>query len=220
MYRKVSYTIATVALTIAVFFYWVGSTVPELAFADDTGAVSVGTTAASTGTCSDNMNFTGHGTPGNAGADDTTYLTYTGNNFDSGEISDGIYASNFGFTTSGTIDGIQVEVLNWTTQNTAQYEDVVLGTSLGTRVGDDKEDSTVLIDSSDTGSYDSWGGASDTWNASLTSAQVNASTFGVEFCYQAQANETQIAIDHIRVTVTYTPAVGGTTKQQSVIWFD
>lgn len=73
------------------------------AFADATASTSPSTSAITTTTCSDNMNF---GVAGGTElqADDTTTFSYTAGNWDAGDVSDGVYASNFGFTTSGTID--------------------------------------------------------------------------------------------------------------------
>lgn len=192
----------------------------RVASADTAGPSGAGTAAAETTTCSDNMNW---GVPSTElSANDTTYVSYTGNNFDTGEISDGIYASNYGFSTSGTIDGIQVEIINFSDGKAWEYEDIVLGTAQGTRVGSDKADSTQAAPTSDPGSTtDSWGGTADTWGASLTSAQVNASTFGVEFCWQAGTDNVHPSIDFVQVTITYTAsAEEAVVPKQSVIFFD
>lgn len=194
----------------------------QFVFGDSSGAVSAGTDAADTSTCTDNMAWSGFGTPGGTNANDTTYVSYAAGNWDLNDITDGVYASNFGFSTSGTIDGIQVEVINWTTAGGGQYEDVILKTAASTRVGADKEASSVAIPTSDPGStYASWGGSADTWSASLTSTQVNNSGFGVELCYQATANNSTMNVDHVRITITYTPAAASAIiVRQNEIFFD
>jgi len=191
----------------------------EVVFGATGGPTGAGTAAADTTTCSDNMSWGGI-TGTELQSNDTTYVSYTGKSWDSGDISDGLEASNFGFSTSGTIDGIQVELINWSPES-AQYEDVILITAAGTRVGDDKEDSTVTIPTSDPSStYKSWGGTSDTWNAGLTSAQVNDAGFGVQFCWQATTNDSTIFVDHVRVTVTFTPPTAAEEIFQSEYWYD
>lgn len=204
------YSLIGLILIVGVFAYLQPR---ELAIGADTGATSPSTSGITTTTCSDNMAF-GAAVGTELQADDSTVFTYTGNNWDAGEVSDGVYASNFGFSTSGTIDGIQVEILGWTPAGSGSYSDVVLFTSVDNRVGDDKGTGSMQTTE---GSYDSFGGAADDWNASLTSAQVNASTFGVEICATAGAANSHLTWDHVRVTVTYTPAAGG-QQSQSILW--
>lgn len=186
----------------------------------DSGAGNGISFSAETGTCSDNMTWDVTVGSGLTTSNDTSYIEYTGTLFDNANTSDGLWIHNFLLSTSGTIDGIEVNLLNWTTAGSANYYDVVLSTAAGTRIGSDKADGTQAIPTSDPGStYDQFGGPADTWGATLTPAIVNSSDFGIEICYLATANNTTLALDHVFITVYYTPA-GATTQMSDVIMIE
>lgn len=179
----------------------------RVAMADTAGPNSPGTDAgAPNGSCSNAVNW------GDAGlvtdADDTSYMTITGNNLDAGELTDELQASNFGFVLVGTvtsIDGFQVEALGFTTLGGADYTTVSLFTTPGSNRGDNK--ATGSLPTADPGTtYQSFGGTADDWfpAGSWTEAEVESSNFGVALCFTANAANTRINIDHIRITVTYT----------------
>ena len=73
----------------------------QIARADATSPTGPGTSAgAASGSCSNAVNWGGTGTPGGESANDTTYDTITGNNFDSTELTDELQISSFGFALS------------------------------------------------------------------------------------------------------------------------
>jgi len=174
------------------------------------------TTGASTGetTCTNNVNW---GTPTGAAAQDTSYATITGNNLDTNEYTDELELSGYGFTTSGTIDGVLVEVIGWSVAGGGStIVDVRMMTASLTYLGTDK--ATGTLGTSDPGTtYTGYGGAADSWSSGVTSTQVNAAGFGVALCYRAVGDNTNISIDHVRITVTYTAAVGGETPVMPII---
>jgi hypothetical protein len=185
--------------------------IANLARADTGGPTGAGTDAAGATACTDNMVWSGTGgNPSALQSNDTTYVSYSAGNWDSTDPTDELRASNFGFTTSGTITGIQVEVIAWTPAGSGVWRDVILFTTGGTPVGNDKSDGSALGTTDPVNTYKSFGGSNDTWNASLTSAQVNASTFGVSLCWTATAANSTINVDQVRITITYTPAVAPT----------
>lgn len=184
----------------------------------DISANGANNAASDTTTCADNMSWSIGDTTA-LSANDTTYVTYSGPSFDNGDTSDGLLATSFGFSIpAGTIDGITVAAINWSTGG-ATYGDVQLSLS-GSRIGNDKENGTVSIPTSDPGSSaDGWGSGSDTWGATLTPTDVNDSTFGVEFCYVSSSNNNDATIDLVNMTVTYTPTGGAQTTQTQTAYF-
>ena len=144
--------------------------------------------------------------PANVGADDGTESTITAATFDSPDISQILVASNFGFSipTGSTIDGIIVEIDRRNSADAASDNRVQLatGTTFATLVGTNKAD--VALDWPTATAVATYGGASDTWSAGLTVAQINAVGFAVFLSVQADAANTDIQVDYIRVTVHYT----------------
>jgi len=114
-------------------------------------------------------------------------------------------ATNFGFSipAGATIDGVVVEFeKNSDSSNMRDaWVQLIVG---GSRVGDNKGTVTPWPG---TDTYISYGGSSDTWNASLNQANVTASDFGVVItAINWEEFTTRNAnIDHIRITVYYTP---------------
>jgi len=145
--------------------------------------------------------------PTNVGADDATEATITAATFDSPDISEILVASSFGFgiPAGSTIDGITVEIDRRNSVGAASDNRVQLatGTTFADLVGDNKAD--LPTDWPTASAVATYGGAADTWNAGLTVAQVNAAGFAVFLSAQADAANTDIQVDFIRVTITYTP---------------
>jgi hypothetical protein len=139
--------------------------------------------------------------PGNITASDNAYATAALTN----NLSDYLAATQFGFSipASATIDGVLVEIENSETASEATFDRVYLTKNGSSSVGSNRAGG-VPIGSSD--AYDSFGGASDLWGTSLTPAEVNASTFGVLIAVRDNnAGSTTVRIDHVRMTITYTP---------------
>lgn len=147
--------------------------------------------------------------PTNVGADDASEAVITAATFDSPDISQILVASNFGFAipAGSTIDGILVEIMRRNSAGAASDNRVQLatGTTFATLVGDNK--ANTALDWPTAEAQASYGGAADAWNAGLTRDQVNATGFAVFLSVQADAANTDIQVDYIRVTITYTGPV-------------
>lgn len=144
--------------------------------------------------------------PANVGADDGTESTITAATFDSPDISQLLVASNFGFAipTGSTINGIVVEIDRRNSAGAASDNRVQLatGTTFADLVGTNKAD--TALDWPTATAVATYGGAADTWTAGLTVAQINAAGFAVFLSVQADAANTDVQVDYIRVTVHYT----------------
>ena len=174
-----------------------------------TGPSNPGTTGnATNGSCTDDSNWSG--VVSTITSDDTNYTQITGTAFDSGNVTDELRLSNFGFSipNGDTISGITVDVLGWTPSGSgdASYQTVSLFTAPGTNVGDNK--ATGNLPGSDPGTtYTTFGGSADSWTAGLTEAQVEDTGFGVAFCFTAIGNNRTINLDHVRITITSTSTI-------------
>lgn len=143
---------------------------------------------------------------GNISADDGAEASLIHPSFDAGVITSRLKAQNFGFTipAGSTIDGITVEIEKRDQAiGNAQDERVQLLDAAGALVGDNKGQLTTAWPTAAT--IISYGGAADTWNATPTVAMVNDPDFGVVLSVEATAANTDIFVDFIRVTITYTP---------------
>lgn len=144
--------------------------------------------------------------PTNIGADDGSEASITAATFDSPDISFLLIGYNFGFAipADATVDGMLVEI---------EKRDGGIGSAADNRVqiwvisqgafGDNKWSGTDWPVNATVVSY---GGASDTWNHTLTPAVVNDSNFGIALSVQATSANTDVFVDFIRVTIFYTPA--------------
>lgn len=145
--------------------------------------------------------------PGNISADDGTTASITAATYDTPDISQLLVASNFGFTvpSGATINGITVEIDRNNAAGAASDNRVQLGkgTAFANLVGTNKADTAT--DWPAALATVSYGGAADLWGTTWTDSEVNASSFAVFLSVQADAANTDIAVDFIRVTVTYTP---------------
>jgi hypothetical protein len=148
--------------------------------------------------------------PTNVGADDTSEAAITAATYDSPDIGELLVASNFGLSVSGTVDGIVVEIMRRNSAGAASDNRVQLatGTTFADLVGTNK--ANTALDWPTAEALATYGGAADTWTAGLTAAQVNAAGFAVFLSVQADAANTDIQVDYIRVTVTYTPPTNTT----------
>ncbi len=156
-------------------------------------------------------------------ADDATVGTVAWTNFNNGMASDNAYAfatlrnkvshylkaSNFGFSipAGAVINGIVVEIER-KAGGVSQIEDnsikiVKSNGSLGTT---EKSTGSAW---NDWDSYITFGGSVDLWGETWTAADINDADFGVCISAKETFNITdQANIDHIRITVYYTPGPG------------
>lgn len=149
---------------------------------------------------------------GNVGADDGTQATITAATYDSPDISQLIVASNFGFSIPAlaTVNGITVEVDRSNAVGAASDNRIQLakGTTFADLVGTNK--AAAITDWPTALAIASYGGAADLWGTTWTPAEVNASSFALFLSVQADAANTDVGVDFIRVTVDYTaPVIAG-----------
>ena len=150
--------------------------------------------------------------PSNIGADDAAYASVVAPQFDTGDITYRLKAQNFGFTIpTGTIDGIKVEIERYNDAGeTGKDYRVQLLDADGNLVGDNK---AAVGDWETTPTIKSYGGATDKWSASPTVAMVNDADFGVVLSAEATADNADIYVDFIRITIYYSE--GGVTHEGS-----
>lgn len=165
-------------------------------------------TAASLANAGSSENSNAWLNPTNIGADDGTNLAeITAATYDSPDICELLVASNFGFTvpTDATINGITVEIDRNNAAGAASDNRVQLakGTTFASLVGNNKADTAT--DWPAALASVSYGGAADLWGTTWTGSEINSASFAVMLSVQADAANTDIGVDYIRVTVTYTP---------------
>jgi hypothetical protein len=149
---------------------------------------------------------------------DPNYIKADDNNYADGSLSIGtpisyrLKATNFGFSlpAGATIDGILVEIGRYeehTALNVKDYRVQLLDAD-GNLAGDNKADTVNEWPlSEETASY---GGSSDTWNASPTKAMVEDSDFGVVLSVNGSFSGYLSAfVDFIRMTIYYTAGWSG-----------
>lgn len=174
---------------------------------------SAGTASQSTlGSCSDNMVWSLTST--DLSADDTAYVNYTGAQWDSGDVTDILIATNFGFSLSASsIDGVVVDNLSWMTAFTGTYHTVQLTTDAGSSLVGTNQAGGASINTSEGAGYKTWGTVSSTWGATLADTDVNSTNFGVAFCFTASENNANMNNDHVRMTITYTASAATVIRQ-------
>lgn len=149
--------------------------------------------------------------PGNAATVNATNAT-NNNNPPAGPLA----LTNYGFTIpAGTIDGIEVE--STAAQNSGLPETTYnIGlqlTKTGTGVG-----SAVTVGLSGTPLQTNVsGGATSLWGTTWTTAEINASTFGVILEYSGDAGNTNdLIVDCVRIKIYYTATGGGAGVAQGL----
>jgi hypothetical protein len=144
----------------------------------------------------------------NIGADDGVYAYITAATYDTNDICYRAKAQGFDFSAipdGATIDGILVEIERRCAAGAAKDYRVQLLDASGALVGDNKADTVNAWPGTDT--VKSYGEATDKWNASPTVAMVKDADFGVVLSVQATADNTDIYVDFIRITIYYTVQV-------------
>lgn len=126
--------------------------------------------------------------------------------------------TGFGFSipSGATIDGVTVEYdafKTGTRNNTFRFNLVNVGTCTSKETG--------VLATSDTDTYGTEGGTSDTWSCtSLTVTNVNSSSFGISVELDRAGGPAPASLswtpDHFRVTVEYTPAATGRSRMMFV----
>src|SRR3990172_3263875 len=142
----------------------------------------------------------------NIGADDTAYASIVAASYDTGTISDLLVGRNFGATVpaDGTINGLLLEIGKWFSAGSARDSIVTIwnGSIIGSNLG-----STGIAWPSSIATI-SYGDSANLWGTVPTPAMVNGTNFGFGLAAIASANNTDIWVDFMRMTVYYTPAAG------------
>lgn len=150
--------------------------------------------------------------PGNAVSSNNTYASMAGVTDET--IEDYLKATGFGFSIpDGTIDGIVVEIDgravggDTTACNTSAA--LVINGLINANYA--KPGATWVPDAGE--STLTFGTSSDDWDGGvatqLTPADINDADFGVAFTANTANAATTFEVDHIRITVHYTPAASG-----------
>ncbi|HEX9779638.1 MAG TPA: hypothetical protein VGB20_00305 [bacterium] len=169
-------------------------------FADSTGPNSPGTLADD----SSNGGDVAWTSPGNAASSNDSYAT-AALNTDIAPSSTYIKATNFGFSipAGSTIDGI-VAGVERKVSGAGTVSDGAVRIVKGGTIGSTDRATATTYPSSDT--YEDHGGSTDLWGETWTVSDINASDFGVAFSSIATTGIDTVSVDHIRITVHYTPA--------------
>jgi len=134
-----------------------------------------------------------------------------------GDFGDDVDQITFGFSAvTGTVDGVTFEVDGFkdSTRNNSIRADLL-------NVGTCTPQETGILGGSDTDTYLTLGGASDTWACTaLTDTNVTNANFGVMVHADKAGGPNPVAgtyhVDHVRLTVDYTPAAAGGGKRRII----
>lgn len=174
--------------------------------------------------------------PTGTGADDSSIGTITWNNPGNIVSENGVTASagpglgstyvshylkgtNFGFSipAGATINGIMVEIKRAGDNGAGQdLDNSVKIIKAGTISGTDKASATLWPINS-AYAYATYGSSSDLWGLAWTSTDINASNFGVALSSKSDGSSgnNNPAVDHMRITVTYTPVFSSIPRIQT-----
>ena len=173
---------------------------------------------ASAGTASSSLKYTGLGqstleapyddnawtSPTNIYSDNAVYSSVTATTYDTNDYTYLLKATTFGFAIpSGvTINGIKVEMECYNDSGETGKDVVFQLTKNGTaRVGTNKATNANWATSPTIITY---GGSADLWGTTWTPTEINASTFGIHMVNQATAENADIYVDYIRITIYFT----------------
>ncbi len=193
------------AFSLIVSISFVGFFVPRTAFASTSGPNNGSTFANDTSIGAEDWS-TPDGVETSGGSKAEVDL-------DDNEISRYLKVTGFGFAipSGATIDGIKVEVER-DAQSANKIKDnsvkIVKGGVIGT---ENKADTSNFWGTSDL--YVSYGSTTDLWSTTWTPADINASNFGFVFAAKkdtTEGSDTKARVDHIRITITYTPVADTT----------
>ena len=144
----------------------------------------------------------------NATASNGLYADYKDRNFDLGEISTRLDLTDFSFAVpdGAIIDGVVVEIERFADAGGAQDEVVHLMLAGSPDTTQNKALASTAWPAYDTDTYQSYGGVTDKWGiGTLSESDVENSGFGATLCVEATAKDTDAYVDHVQITVYYTP---------------
>ncbi len=146
--------------------------------------------------------------PTNSLSSNDTYATAS--LFLNGQQTDALRVATFGFTipSLATVNGVTVEIERKSSM-TNTIKDYIISIRKGTTDSNNKSTAAFW---STTESYVTFGGPADLWGLTLTPDEVNETTFAVNIRVTNETETPVVAsVDHVRVTITYTVNVAGTT---------
>jgi len=136
----------------------------------------------------------------NAKTNNTVYATAGS----SGSTTHYLKATNFGFSipAGATVGGIFVEVKRYS-PGMGRSSDSVAKIVKGGTVGATDKSIVGYWDGEDTGVYFRYGASDDLWSETWSASDINSTDFG--FVLSATVGAQTPSVDHIRITVYYTP---------------
>jgi len=156
----------------------------------------------------------------NVGADDGNYADTGKNQMDTLYYSYVLNAATFGFSipAGATIKGIKVEYGRHCDKTNNVVDSLVQLIKEGTRQGNDKSTGSDWNGGTDT--TVTFGGETDLWGLSWTTAHINADDFGVAVACQSMVNNENPEINFLRITVYYTTPTWESYKTDghSIVW--
>ena len=140
--------------------------------------------------------------PTNIYSNNAAYASVTAATYDTNDYTEVLKATTFGLSvpTTATITGILVEVKKYCGAGAAKDGVIQLTKDGAARVGASAATATAWPAAAAILSY---GGVADLWGTTWTPAEVNAATFGVHVAAQATADDTDVYVDFVRITVYY-----------------
>ncbi|MEK7668965.1 MAG: hypothetical protein AAB350_00015 [Patescibacteria group bacterium] len=219
IFKKIIIAIPILIITFVMVFNYEPTEIKALTV---TGSPSAGAGVGDSGTSCNNADGD-WANPTFAASSNNSYTDFGGNFFDANEISDELQVSNLGLAlpAGSTIDGITVEIEKYAGGGDLAVDyDVRLTKTAGVQIGTNKTDTATNWATADPNSYVSYGGATDKWGTTWTEAEVETTGFGLVFCGKSNNDaNVNLYIDHIQITVYYTPAISvdlsGTVYQSS-----
>jgi MSHA biogenesis protein MshQ len=172
---------------------------------------------ANPGTCADNATvgaLAWSPTPTtNVNTSDNVYATATATSAISTQLTHYLKCTSYGFAipAGATINGIVVKLerkISNTASASGKDNDVKLVNAASAIVGTNHATATAYTT---TDAIEAHGTSADTWTAGLTLADINSANFGAVYSGSITKTTTsttrRITVDHMPITVTYTPAV-------------
>ena len=145
-------------------------------------------------------------TPSNVQTQNDVYATA---HLDASEVTHYLKATGFGFSipAGATIDGIKVEVDRYESGSSVRVTDNSVRLVKNKVISGDEKSTGADWPNSDTDTYIPYGGSTDKWGLTWTYSDINSANFGVVISAKKDSNshDRDAYIDHIRMTVYYTP---------------
>jgi len=193
----------TVLFSISVLFFLIVliSTSLFVFFPELVLALTAGPNTASTASNINCVSCTDWTSPGAVTSSDNSYATVPlATTYESSYIK----ATNFGFSIPGgaTIDGILVEWEVSVTDDLEPSYDIEAKIVKGGTIGSVDRSSGTAYTATDT--FLIHGSVSDLWGETWTPADINSSTFGAALRSVTYSASSNVRVDSVRITVTYT----------------